>query len=155
MELPFTSTPTEKKTPQTLTEKIVQRHAVGLPEGKLVRSGDYVQIRPYRCMSHDNTFAIAKKFMSIGATRMKDPKQMVFGIDHDVQNRTSSNLKKYEQIEEFAKKHGVCFFPAGYGIAHQVMVSVPRIQKSGLSYANTLLGRRAVCLAGEVVRSLG
>ncbi|KAI8960349.1 homoaconitase [Daldinia sp. FL1419] len=118
---PFTDILTEK-TPQTLTEKIVQDHAVGLPEGKYVRSGDYVQIVPYRCLSHDNTWPIAKKFMSMGATRVKDPKQMVFALDHDVQNKTETNLKKYEQIEAFAKTHGIPFFPAGYSIGHQVMV---------------------------------
>lgn len=127
-EISFADISTEKTTPQTLTEKIVQRHAVGLPEGKLVRSGDYVQIEPHRCMSHDNTWPIAKKFMSMGATRVKDPSQMVFALDHDVQNKTESNLKKYEQIQEFAKKHGVVFFPAGYSIGHQVMVSVPRLE---------------------------
>lgn len=111
-----------KKTPQTLTEKIVQSHAVGLPEDKVVRSGDYVQIEPYRCMSHDNTWSIAKKFMSIGATEIKNPSQMVFALDHDVQNKSESNLKKYEQIEAFAKTHGIRFFPAGYGIGHQIMV---------------------------------
>lgn len=106
-----------------MTEKILQRHAVGLPEGKVVRSGDYVQIEPHRCMSHDNTWPIAKKFMSMGATRVKDPKQLVFALDHDVQNKSESNLKKYEQIEAFAKTHGISFFPAGHGIGHQVMVS--------------------------------
>ncbi|KAF2999049.1 hypothetical protein G7054_g5018 [Neopestalotiopsis clavispora] len=113
---------TEKTTPQTLTEKIVQAHAVGLPEGKIVRSGDYVQIEPHRCMSHDNTWPIAKKFMSMNATRIKNPSQMVYALDHDVQTKTEANLKKYEQIEAFAKTHGVPFFPAGHGIGHQVMV---------------------------------
>ncbi|KAK9421783.1 putative Homoaconitase, mitochondrial [Seiridium unicorne] len=121
-EFPFTNAPVEKKTPQTLTEKIVQSHAVGLPEEKVVRSGDYVQIKPHRCMSHDNTWPIAKKFMSIGATQLKDPKQMVFALDHDVQNKSETNLKKYEQIEAFAKTHGVPFFGAGEGIGHQKMV---------------------------------
>lgn len=32
--------------PQTLIEKIVQDYAVDLPEGKKVRSGDYVMIKP-------------------------------------------------------------------------------------------------------------
>ncbi|KAH0563158.1 mitochondrial Homoaconitase [Trichoglossum hirsutum] len=106
MEFPFANAPTEgKKTPQTLTEKIVQRHAIGLPEGKLVRSGDYVQIEPYRCLTHDNTSSVLKKFVSMGATRVKDPGQMVFALDHDVQNKSESNLKKYEQIKAFAKKN--------------------------------------------------
>ena len=32
------------------------------------------------------------------------------------------NLKKYKSIEQFAKTHGVDFYPAGRGIGHQVMV---------------------------------
>ena len=38
--------------PQTYVEKVVQRHAVGLPEGKVVRAGDYVMIRPQHVMTH-------------------------------------------------------------------------------------------------------
>ena len=41
-------------TGQNLTEKIVQQYAVDLPSGKIVRSGDYVSIKPQHCMSHDN-----------------------------------------------------------------------------------------------------
>lgn len=51
---------------------------------------------------------------------------MVFALDHDVSNKSEANLKKYAQIEEFAKTHGVEFFPAGHGIGHQVMVSSTR-----------------------------
>ena len=43
-------------------------------------------------------------------------------LDHDVQNKSEANLKKYRQIEEFAKKQGVKFYPAGRGIGHQIMV---------------------------------
>jgi homoaconitate hydratase len=32
----------------------------------------------------------------------------------------SQNLAKYKKIEEFAKAHGVDFYPAGRGIGHQV-----------------------------------
>ena len=97
-------------TPQTLTERILQSYSVDLPEGKVVRSGDYVQIRPHRCLTHDNTWPVAMKFMSTGATKIKDPAQLVFALDHDVQNTSPSNLMKYDQIQEFAKKHGVNFF---------------------------------------------
>lgn len=68
-------------------------------------------------MSHDNSFPISSKFMAIGATKLKDPKQVVMTLDHDVQNKSESNLKKYRLIEEFAKKHGVDFYPAGRGKA--------------------------------------
>jgi homoaconitate hydratase len=108
--------------PQTLTEKIVQRFAVGLPPGKIVRSGDYVTIQPARCMTHDNTAPVITKMKAMGATKIADPSQLVFGIDHDVQNRSDKNMAKYKTIQEFSKKHGVNFYPAGRGIGHQIMV---------------------------------
>ncbi|CAK7266133.1 mitochondrial Homoaconitase [Sporothrix epigloea] len=109
-------------TPQTLTEKIVQRYSIGLPAGKKVKSGDYVTLQPHHCMTHDNSWPVALKFMSIGASEIHDNRQVVCTIDHDVQNKTESNLKKYRQIEEFAKTHGIDFYPPGRGIGHQVMV---------------------------------
>lgn len=63
-----------------------------------------------------------RRFKSIGATRIYDPKQPVFALDHDVQNKSEKNLSKYRKIEEFAKEHGVDFYPAGRGIGHQVMI---------------------------------
>ena len=66
-------------------------------------------------MTHDNSSPVIKKFMSIGASEIHDKKQVVMTLDHDVQNKSESNLKKYQQIEEFAKKQGVDFYPAGRG----------------------------------------
>ncbi|KAK1809720.1 mitochondrial Homoaconitase [Friedmanniomyces endolithicus] len=109
-------------TPQTLTEKIVQRYSQGLPQGKFVKSGDYVTLSPHHCMTHDNSWPVATKFMAIGASKIHDPKQVVMTLDHDVQNKSEKNLKKYTQIEEFAKSQGVDFYPAGRGIGHQIMV---------------------------------
>ena len=108
--------------PQTLTEKIVQRHSIGLPKDKFVRSGDYVTLSPYKCMTHDNSWPVATKFLSIGATEINDKKQIVMTLDHDVQNKSEKNLTKYRQIEEFARSQGVVFYPAGRGIGHQIMV---------------------------------
>ncbi|MCJ1341092.1 mitochondrial Homoaconitase [Bachmanniomyces sp. S44760] len=108
--------------PQTLTEKIVQRYSLGLPEGKYVKAGDYVTLSPHHCMTHDNSWPVASKFMSIGASKIHDRKQIVMTLDHDVQNKSESNLRKYRQIEEFARKQEVDFYPAGRGIGHQIMV---------------------------------
>ncbi len=107
---------------QTLVEKIAQRFAVGLPEGRTVRSGDYLSIRPAHVMTHDNTAAVIPKFEKMGATQILDSAQPVFTLDHDIQNTTPENLGKYAKIEAFAKKQGVAFYPAGRGIGHQVMV---------------------------------
>ena len=47
--------------PQTVIEKVVQKYAVGLPEGKVVKAGDYVMIRPEHVMTHDNTGPVVSK----------------------------------------------------------------------------------------------
>ncbi len=86
------------RVPQTLTEKIVQQYAVGLANDKFVKAGDYVTISPHHCMTHDNSWPVALKFMSIGASKLKDPKQIVMTLDHDVQNKSEKNLTKYRQI---------------------------------------------------------
>ncbi|KXN91692.1 Homoaconitase, mitochondrial [Leucoagaricus sp. SymC.cos] len=108
--------------PQTIIEKVVQKYAVGLTEGKVVKAGDYVMIRPEHVMTHDNTGPVISKFKSIGASKIRSPTQPVFTLDHDVQNKSTKNLAKYASIEEFARKYGVDFYPAGRGIGHQVLV---------------------------------
>lgn len=106
----------------TLVEKIAARHADGLAPGTVVRSGDFISIRPRHVMTHDNTGAVIPKFKQIGATKIADPAQPVFAIDHDIQNTSPENLAKYAKIEAFAAEHGIDFYPAGTGISHQVMV---------------------------------
>ncbi|KAJ2721580.1 mitochondrial Homoaconitase [Coemansia sp. Benny D115] len=113
---------TPRRSGQTLVEKIAQRHAVGLGEGETVRSGDFIAIRPRHVMTHDNTGAVIPKFASIGATRLADAQQPVFALDHDIQNTGDKNIAKYRGIERFAATHGNRFYPAGRGIAHQVLV---------------------------------
>jgi homoaconitate hydratase len=106
---------------QTVVEKIAQQHLAEGPKRPL-RAGDFVSIRPHHVMTHDNTSAVIKKFQAIGAKTLKDAKQAVFALDHDIQNQSEENQKKYRAIEAFAKQQGVDFYPAGTGIGHQVMV---------------------------------
>jgi homoaconitate hydratase len=106
---------------QTIVEKIAQSHMAEGPK-RALRAGDFLSIRPHRCMTHDNTSAVMSKFKGIGAKKLKDPRQMVFALDHDIQNKDEANQKKYRAIEAFAKEHGVDFYPAGSGIGHQIMV---------------------------------
>ena len=108
--------------PLTLVEKIAARHADGLPAGTNVHAGDFISIRPRHVMTHDNTGAVIPKFKQIGATKIADPSQPVFAIDHDIQNVTPENLGKYAKIQAFAREHGVDYYPPGTGISHQVMV---------------------------------
>src|SRR5436309_15589203 len=105
----------------TFVEKIAARHADGLAAGTVVHAGDFISIRPRHVMTHDNTGAVIPKFKQIGATAIADQAQPVFAIDHDIQNVTPKNLEKYAKIEAFARDHGIEFYPAGTGIAAQVM----------------------------------
>ncbi|MCJ1363285.1 mitochondrial Homoaconitase [Acarospora aff. strigata] len=142
--------------PQTLTEKIVQRYSLGLAKDKYVKSGDYVTLSPQHCMTHDNSWPVALKFMSIGASKIYDRKQIVMTLDHDVQNKSESNLKKYKQIEEFAKKQGVDFYPAGRGIGHQIMVEEGYAWPGTLAVASdshTNMYGGIGCLGTPVVRT--
>ena len=107
--------------PQTIVEKIAQTHLAEGPKRPL-RTGDFLSIRPHHVMTHDNTSAVMSKFKGIGAKKIHDPKQLVFALDHDIQNKDEANQKKYRAIEAFAKEHGVDFYPAGSGIGHQIMV---------------------------------
>ena len=107
---------------QTIVEKICQTHMAEGPNRPL-RTGDMLSLRARHVMTHDNTSAVMKKFKSIGATRVHDPRQPVFALDHEIQNTTEENLKKYQSIEKFARDHGIDFYPAGTGIGHQLMIS--------------------------------
>lgn len=55
------ATTSDVKDTQNLVEKIVQKYALDLPEGYLVKSGDYVTIRPHHVLTHDNTGAVIPK----------------------------------------------------------------------------------------------
>ncbi|TIA89936.1 hypothetical protein E3P99_01797 [Wallemia hederae] len=108
---------------QSLVEKIVSQYTVSSSDTQpIVRSGDYVMIKPQHIMTHDNTGPVISKFGAIGATNFANPRQPVFTIDHDVQNKSDKNLEKYAKIEAFAKKHDIDFYPAGRGIGHQILI---------------------------------
>ena len=106
---------------QTIVEKIAQAHLADGPKRPL-QAGDFLSIRPFHVMTHDNTSAVMSKFKTIGASKVYDAKQLVFALDHDIQNHDEANRKKYRSIEAFAKEHGIDFYPAGSGIGHQIMV---------------------------------
>jgi homoaconitate hydratase len=106
---------------QTVVEKIAQAHMAEGPDRPL-RAGDFLSIRPYHVMTHDNTSAVMKKFKAIGAKKVHDPAQPVITADHDIQNKEESNLAKYRSMEAFALEQGIDFYPPGTGIGHQIMV---------------------------------
>lgn len=145
----------------TLIEKLATRFAVGLAPGESARQGDFITIRPRHVMTHDNTGAVMPKFKQIAAAagvpaKIKDPRQPVFAIDHDIQNKTPENLGKYAKIEAFANEHGVDFYPAGTGISHQVMVEQGYVTPGSMvvgSDSHSNLYGALCCLGTPVVRT--
>jgi len=119
--------------PQNVIEKIAQRYAVGLERGQMVRSGDFLSIRPAHVMTHDNTGAVIPKFKSIGATEVANSRQPVFALDHNVQDKSPENIAKYAKIQNFAIEHAIDFYPAGRGIGHQIMI------EEGYAWPGTLV----------------
>ena len=107
---------------QTIVEKVAQGHLAEGPGDRPLAAGDFVTIRPRHVLTHDNSAPVMKKFKAIGATRVFDPSQPVFALDHDIQNTSDENLAKYAAIEAFGRDHGIDFYPAGTGIGHQVMI---------------------------------
>ncbi len=107
--------------PQNLTEKIVRKYALDLEQNQKVHSGEFVTIQPAYVMTHDNTGAVIPKFKSTGAEKFANPRQVVFTLDHNIQNKSEKNIAKYANIENFAKQMGNDFYPAGRGIGHQIM----------------------------------
>ena len=106
---------------QNIIEKIAQQFTVNPVPGQEIRSGDFIQVQPAHVLTHDNTGAVLKKFQAIGAKKMAHPRQPVYALDHNVQDTGEANMQKYARIEEFARHHGVDFYPAGRGIGHQIM----------------------------------
>jgi homoaconitate hydratase len=120
---------------QTVVEKIAQLHMTAGPDRPL-RTGDVISLAPRHVMTHDNTAPVMQKFVSIGASKIHDPNQPVFTLDHDIQNTSDENLAKYREIEAFAREHGVDFYPAGTGIGHQIMVSMGYVVPGSLVVAS-------------------
>jgi len=104
---------------QTLSEQILS-HAVGRP----VRAGEMVVVRPDVVMSHDSLSpSILKIFQEqLGATRVADPNQLVFTMDHVVPAATVSIANDQNRVRRFAAEQGIRLFEVGRGICHQVLV---------------------------------
>src|SRR5690242_320335 len=107
--------------PQTVVEKIALSHPAACPQRPL-RAGDFVCMRPHHIMTRDSSSGFMRKCRVIGAKNVHDNRQPVVALDHDIQNQSDENQKKYRAIDAFAKQHGVDFYPAGSGIGHQIMV---------------------------------
>ena len=141
---------------QTVVEKVAERHLADGARERPLRAGDFVTLRPRHVMTHDNTAPVMEKFASLGLARVRDPRQPVVVLDHDIQNTSPANVAKYRSIETFAREQGIDFWPAGSGIGHQVLVEQLHARPGGLvvasdSHANMYGG--VGCVGTPVVRT--
>ncbi len=118
----------------TVVEKIAAGHRADATGP--VRAGDFVSIRPRHVMTHDNTAAVLGKFRALGAQRVHDPRQPVFTLDHNIQDRSEGNLAKYRDIATFAERQGIDHYPAGAGIGHQLMIERGYVQPGAFVVAS-------------------
>jgi hypothetical protein len=54
---------------------------------------------------------------------LANPRQPVYALDHDVQNETEENKKKYQKIADFAKTVRVLFRPCFVKRSSSVLIS--------------------------------
>jgi homoaconitate hydratase family protein/3-isopropylmalate dehydratase small subunit len=96
---------------QTFAEKILKANA-----------GAIVFYKPDIVMSHDNTASIEKTFQKMGGTKVFDPDQLFFVLDHNAPPTSSKLANDYQRIREIAVEQGVRkFHDVGEGICHQLM----------------------------------
>lgn len=79
---------------QNLVEKIAQKYAVGLFDSQIVKSGDYISIKPEHMMTHDKTGAVMNKLKAICTVKTANPRQPIFALDRNVQDKSDANMKK-------------------------------------------------------------
>ena len=127
--------------PQTIVEKIAQAPHGRRARARPLRAGDFLSIRPVHVMTHDNTSAVMKKFKA--HRRETRARSHAAGFRRSItisRTRTEANLAKYRAHRDFAREHGIDFYPAGTGIGHQIMV------EKGYVHARLLRGRLRLAL---------
>lgn len=104
---------------QTLAEQIFSHAA-----GRTVTPGEIVVIRPDVVMSHDSlTPGIIRILQDqFGQTKVYDPDQLVFVIDHVSPASTIGTAEAQHIIRTFARQNHIRLFDVGRGICHQVLV---------------------------------
>lgn len=107
---------------QTLTEKIISNYIDKKSFKDSVKQGSAYWIEPEHVMSHDNSAAIINKFNDFNIKKVINEKQPIIALDHNIQDKSIGNKKKYSRIEVFSQNNNITFFSSGKGIGHQIMV---------------------------------
>jgi 3-isopropylmalate/(R)-2-methylmalate dehydratase large subunit len=105
-------------TAYTFAEKALAR-AAGVSS---LRAGDIVDVTPDLIFSHDNSAAIRKTFLEIGAGRIAHPDRIAITLDHAAPAPTTEHAQNHAEIRAWVREQGIAhFFEVGRGICHQVI----------------------------------
>jgi len=86
------------------------------------RTGDILDITSDMIFSHDNSAAIRKTFLEIGAGRIARPERIAITLDHAVPAPTTEHAQNHAEIRQWVREQGIShFFEIGRGICHQVI----------------------------------
>jgi 3-isopropylmalate/(R)-2-methylmalate dehydratase large subunit len=103
---------------QTIIEKIIARAA----GRNRVQTGEIVFVSPHRILSHDNSAAISKIFLQMGAEKVWDPEKIFIALDHAVPPPDERKALNHKKIREFVREQGIRhFYDCGIGICHQIL----------------------------------
>lgn len=103
---------------RTFAEKALARAA----GAQAARAGDLLTVAPDVVFSHDNTAAIRRTFLQIGAERILRPQRVVVTLDHAVPAPTTEHALNHAEIRAWVREQGIGhFFEVGRGICHQVI----------------------------------
>ncbi len=109
---------TTQPTAYTFAEKALAR-AAGVSS---LRAGDIVDVTPDLIFSHDNSAAIRRTFLEIGASRIARPDRIAITLDHAVPAPTTEHAQNHAEIRAWVQEQGIAhFFEVGRGICHQVI----------------------------------
>lgn len=102
----------------TFAEKALAR-AAGVSSA---RAGDILDVRPDLIFSHDNSAAIRRIFLDIGAEKIAHPDRIAITFDHAVPAPTSKHAQNHAEIRQWVREQGIAhLFEVGRGICHQVI----------------------------------
>ncbi|RMG84045.1 MAG: 3-isopropylmalate dehydratase large subunit [Chloroflexi bacterium] len=105
-------------TGMTFAEKALAR-AAGLSHA---RAGDVLDVRPDLIFSHDNTAAIRRIFLEIGAPRIAHPERVAVTLDHAAPAPTTTHAQNHAEVRQWVQEQGIAhFYDVGRGICHQVI----------------------------------
>jgi len=111
-------TPDSTPSGYSFVEKALAR-AAGVPSA---RAGDVLIVRPDLVFSHDNTAAIRRLFVEIGAPGIVRPDRIAVTLDHAVPAPTTAHAQNHAEIRAWVAEQGIgYFFEVGRGICHQVI----------------------------------